>query len=354
MNSRVPATELRDVFLSHAAEDAERYVRPVAAELERLGISFWFDEAAMHWGDSISGRINDGLASSRFVVVFLSEHFLRKRWTNAELGAALSRENTTGEKVVLPLLVSAPEEVFGQVPLLRDKKYLSWSGNASVIAKALESVLRQNREAPPPEPSTTAYSPTAADLWALGEDPYLPYEISSEFLGRPVGRIPEDTALEVVRAKLRPELQEKLDAFSDWLRQAQGAIRTEIASEASSDGLLEIVSVRSHRDSFDVLVRNKANDACVITSLKALVVGDMGAISPKLEPSAAYALPLQDVKLGESTCVNVAHVVPPHGADRFLVDFRTTRVLEVRLSIQYNDRSSVAHTAWIWVAVPKK
>ena len=66
----------RDVFLSHASEDKEQFVHPLAKELEHRGITYGLDEAEIKWGDRITEKINDGLASARYVVVVLSKSFL--------------------------------------------------------------------------------------------------------------------------------------------------------------------------------------------------------------------------------------------------------------------------------------
>src|ERR1044072_1812850 len=114
----------RDVFLSHASEDRDEFVRPLAAELERRGITFWLDEAEISWGDRITQKIQNGLAAAQFVIVFLSRNFLGKNWPESELGAAISRATADGRTVVLPLMLSDRDAVLTQYPLLRDKSLL--------------------------------------------------------------------------------------------------------------------------------------------------------------------------------------------------------------------------------------
>lgn len=101
----------RDVFLSHATVDTEDYVRPFASELDGRCISYWLDEAEVRWGDKISLKINEGLRRSDFVVVFLSDAFVGRNWTEAELASALSRENAEGRTVVLPILIGDANKV---------------------------------------------------------------------------------------------------------------------------------------------------------------------------------------------------------------------------------------------------
>lgn len=116
----------RDVFLCHASADKETHVRPFAAALASSGITYWLDEAEIGWGDRITEKINAGLAQSRYVVVFLTEAFLKRQWPQTELGSALSLEAATGDVTVLPIMVAPDAAVFAQYPLLRDKHYVRW------------------------------------------------------------------------------------------------------------------------------------------------------------------------------------------------------------------------------------
>jgi hypothetical protein len=52
--------------------------------------------------DSIRAKIDEGLSQSRFGVIVLSPDFLRKTWTQRELGGLMSIEDE-GAKVILPV-----------------------------------------------------------------------------------------------------------------------------------------------------------------------------------------------------------------------------------------------------------
>ncbi len=72
---------------------------------EEEGIKCWVDEGEIKWGDSITQKVNDGLKISRFVIVVLSDAFIKKNWPKRELYAALNLEASSGKVKVLPLLV---------------------------------------------------------------------------------------------------------------------------------------------------------------------------------------------------------------------------------------------------------
>jgi hypothetical protein len=91
-----------DVFVSHASEDKEEFVRPLVQGLQGAGLKVWFDEFSLKVGDSLRRSIDRGLASSRFGVVVISPDFLRKEWPQRELDGLVSRE-IDGVNVILPV-----------------------------------------------------------------------------------------------------------------------------------------------------------------------------------------------------------------------------------------------------------
>jgi len=70
---------------SHASEDKEALVQPLATALAAFGVRAWYDEFTLEAGDSLSRSIDRGLADSRFGVVVLSPSFILKPWPEYEL-----------------------------------------------------------------------------------------------------------------------------------------------------------------------------------------------------------------------------------------------------------------------------
>ena len=110
-----------DVFISHASEDKDEVVRPLAEALRQGGLEVWFDEFELRIGDSLRRKIDSGLARSRFGVVVLSQAFLGKGWTNYELDGLVTRA-VSGEQVLLPIWHNiTKKEVIQYSPSLADK-----------------------------------------------------------------------------------------------------------------------------------------------------------------------------------------------------------------------------------------
>lgn len=94
---------LYDVFICHAFEDKQAFVRPLAEALRAKHIEVWYDEFTLELGDSIRRAIDRGLRQSRFGVVILSKAFFAKGWTQYELDALVERETSEREKIILPI-----------------------------------------------------------------------------------------------------------------------------------------------------------------------------------------------------------------------------------------------------------
>ncbi|RVP99669.1 DUF1883 domain-containing protein [Sinorhizobium meliloti] len=110
-----------DVFISHASEDKDEFVRPLAKALEACGLSVWYDEFSLKIGDSLRRKIDQGLANSRFGIVVLSESFFSKGWTNYELDGIVSR-SISGEQQLLPIWHKVSKaDVMKYSPSLVDK-----------------------------------------------------------------------------------------------------------------------------------------------------------------------------------------------------------------------------------------
>jgi len=113
--------ESYDVFISHATEDQDEVVRPLANALVSAGLRVWYSEFQLRIGDSLRRKIDAGLAQSRFGVVVLSPSFFAKNWPQYELDGLVTKE-MGGQQVILPLwhrLTKA--DVVARSPSLADK-----------------------------------------------------------------------------------------------------------------------------------------------------------------------------------------------------------------------------------------
>jgi|AGTN01.3.fsa_nt_gi TIR domain. len=109
-----------DVFVSHASEDKETFVRPFVEALQAKDIAVWYDEFELRLGDSLRRSIDNGLRNSTYGIVVLSESFFNKEWPQRELDGLFARE-VNGAKVILPLWHKiSKNEVMSYSPLIAD------------------------------------------------------------------------------------------------------------------------------------------------------------------------------------------------------------------------------------------
>jgi hypothetical protein len=132
-----------DVFVSHATEDKDEVVRPLAQALQSRGLSVWYDEFELRIGDSLRRKIDEGLARSRFGIVVLSHAFFSKNWPQKELDGLAAREST-GEQIILPLWHKlTKDEVISYSPTLADRLARSTSDHTiDEIAEEIAIVVR--------------------------------------------------------------------------------------------------------------------------------------------------------------------------------------------------------------------
>ncbi|MFM2590988.1 DUF1883 domain-containing protein [Vibrio sp. TBV020] len=113
--------ETYDVFISHASEDKEHFVRDFADALKKHGLNVWYDEMTLKIGDSLRQKIDKGLANSRVGLVVLSPSFIKKGWTNYELDGMVTK-SISGEQILLPIWHNiTKQEVVDFSPSLADK-----------------------------------------------------------------------------------------------------------------------------------------------------------------------------------------------------------------------------------------
>jgi len=135
-----------DVFISHASEDKDEVVRPLAKALQNEGLSVWYDEFELQIGDSLRRKIDRGVATSKFGVIVLSEMFFKKGWANYELDGLVTRQNT-GEQILLPIWHNVTKnQVINYSPSLADKVARSTATHTvEEIASEIADLIR-NRE----------------------------------------------------------------------------------------------------------------------------------------------------------------------------------------------------------------
>jgi hypothetical protein len=131
-----------DIFISHASED-QSFTNELHADLNANGVKVWYDEFNLTMGDSLRGKIDEGLAGSRYGVVVLSHDFLNKNWPKTELDALVSLQMADGKKRILPIWHNIDQSGVAQyspllATLLASKSEYGIGRNVKDILKAID------------------------------------------------------------------------------------------------------------------------------------------------------------------------------------------------------------------------
>ncbi len=127
------------VFLSYSSRDKDD-VRRLAKDLTDVGVDVWLDEWEILVGDRITQKIQEGLADSDYLAVWLTRHAVDSGWVKREWQTKYYEEASNGAVSVLPLLAEACE-----IPLLlKDKKYADFTGDYVVAINELLKVITSN------------------------------------------------------------------------------------------------------------------------------------------------------------------------------------------------------------------
>ena len=131
-----------DVFISHASEDKDDVVRPLAISLKGKGINVWYDEFELKIGDSLRRKIDEGLSKSKFGIVVISKSFIKKGWTNYELDGLMTKA-ISGQQILLPIWHNiTKQEVIDYSPSLADKIARNTSQNTiEEIAREISDLI---------------------------------------------------------------------------------------------------------------------------------------------------------------------------------------------------------------------
>jgi len=125
-----------NVFLCHRSPDKPLALK-LARELEQAGHSVWYDDWEIQVGDSVIGKMDEGLTKADYFILCYSTSGDSK-WTLLEWRSTLARQVTGGRVQLLPVFLSG-----GDMPaILADKATLDlvadWAGGVAALLKKMK------------------------------------------------------------------------------------------------------------------------------------------------------------------------------------------------------------------------
>jgi hypothetical protein len=121
-DNKLNTTHKATVFVSYSHADSS-FVDRLVEDLKKGNINVWIDKWMIRVGDSITGRVNEEISSSDFLIIVLSASSVNSKWVREEINTALIRNIEHGKQAyILPLLIEDCEVP----PLLRHRKYANF------------------------------------------------------------------------------------------------------------------------------------------------------------------------------------------------------------------------------------
>jgi len=131
-----------DIFISHASEDKEPFVRELAETLGEKNVRVWYDDFTLRVGSRLRRSIDKGLANSRYGVVVLSPAFFSKELPQQELDGLASRERD-GHDVILPVWLNVDAKYVSKYsPMMADRLAARADEGMETVVSDLLKVIR--------------------------------------------------------------------------------------------------------------------------------------------------------------------------------------------------------------------
>ena len=132
-----------DAFICHATEDKASFVEGIATELQSRGLTIWYDNFTLKWGDKLRQEIDKGLRASKFGVVVLSKSFFEKGWPQEELDGLFQMEMAKRTRILPIWHDITKNELEAQSPMLASRLGMNTATlSTREIADALEALVR--------------------------------------------------------------------------------------------------------------------------------------------------------------------------------------------------------------------
>jgi hypothetical protein len=91
-------------FLRHNKAD-KALARNIGAHLTLVGMDVWFDEWELQAGDSIPGKLNEGLEGFNAFILVWSANANRSNWVRHELNSAIMRSVKDDTAKIIPCMI---------------------------------------------------------------------------------------------------------------------------------------------------------------------------------------------------------------------------------------------------------
>lgn len=254
------------LFISYATDDAVG-VGTYLVAFEECGLSVWIDNKQIEASDDLVRRINEGLSNTKYAVIFYSQRYAAKNWTNAEMNALIYAAVAANDRRVFVVQLDAT----ALPPLLASRLAFRQTSPKDAAGRIAEIVHTNDRGESVPRPALTPGSDDKAGrVPQPAPDPVKKIDLQ-DLDPTVVENLARDLVAEPAVWKLARRQQAAVDPLVVDLGRF-GTSRVVLRSKgASQEALLDLQSELNISSTHREYIRHLRDD---------LAVGGLGIITP--------------------------------------------------------------------------
>ncbi len=136
---------MANVFISYQRMD-EKQAEKLATEIRNAKHNVWFDLWEVEIGDSIIGKMEEGLSNASYLILCMSGKKVEAKWFTIEWQSALARQLGAQAIKILPVKISADGLIMPAI--LNDIKYADlsadWQKGMQQLLRVIKDTVKRN------------------------------------------------------------------------------------------------------------------------------------------------------------------------------------------------------------------
>lgn len=127
------------VFISHSSAD-KPLAKTIYRSLRDQAVALWFDSIELRPGDSLLKRIAEGITTSDYLLVLVTETSIRSEWVQKEVSIALSKESNGDGPTIIPVLLDGCDAP----TMLTDKLHVNIDAKGNGSKEIVPAIFRDS------------------------------------------------------------------------------------------------------------------------------------------------------------------------------------------------------------------
>lgn len=143
-----------DVFISYAHKDGMSVASQLEDGLTRRGLRIWRDKGGLVIGNNILPEIKQALANSLYAAVVITPSYIKRPWTQAELGGILLGKHT--DRFFPILYKTSQSDVATRLSMLAGTFMGCWDENPKKLMDDIAHIVQASKSGAHPAPTAAS------------------------------------------------------------------------------------------------------------------------------------------------------------------------------------------------------